>query len=85
MAHKTTELKFNQWRKQISGSLGFACERAPTIDYIYESVKTTLTTNAVLYWLLSSKHFQRAGKPHISNITWRALAYKWLKQSQHTQ
>lgn len=36
MAHKTNELKFNQGRKWIPGSLGQASEGAPTIDYINE-------------------------------------------------
>lgn len=36
MAHKTTELKFNQGRKWIPGSLGQASEGAPTIYYINE-------------------------------------------------
>lgn len=64
-----TKLKFNHERKEISGSLGFACECTPVMGYLYctyESVKT-LTTGCVMaaflyvfscYLILASSSFQ---------------------------
>lgn len=51
MAQKTTQLKFNQ---RGNGSLGLACEGAPTIDYINESVNDNLSF--LMLFLLLSKH-----------------------------
>lgn len=42
-----TELKFNQGRKWSYGSQGLTCEGAPAIDYINESVNTTLAAETV--------------------------------------
>lgn len=47
MAHKITELKFNKGRKWICGLQGLTCEGAPAIDYINESMNTTLAAEAV--------------------------------------
>lgn len=50
MAQKTTKLKFNHERKEISGSLGFACECSPVMCYLYYTYECmkSLTTSCVM-------------------------------------